>query len=215
MTDGNMAANVSPVSTEDADMSKVREVFDRAINALVNASTLARQVDELATKLSTLQNQVEHYVRQNSWLEESLTRVRAERDESIRKLNQITTEVDYERAKVETLGVAKSVADNTIAQLTDELERTRKERDEHHFNSLELQDKLQAFSVKMDEIKAFAKGLISEVAPTPSAPIEPSADPMTEPKPDAMQVPVREGITPPKPWWEEQQEQKEHKHSIF
>lgn len=76
-------AEIGPETTQETDeMRTVRGVFDRALNAIVAATNLAKQVEDLAAKVAGLQRDIDSVMEANRRLDEALTAVRAQRDEA-------------------------------------------------------------------------------------------------------------------------------------
>ena len=50
---------------EDNEMAKVREIFERALNAIVSATQLAKEVQELCNEVITMRGDLETYRQKN------------------------------------------------------------------------------------------------------------------------------------------------------
>lgn len=190
MSDGNTAIQVSPV-TEDT-MTNVRQVFQHALDAIVSASTLKGEVDELRKSVQDLQQQVDHYRHTIANYDDQVTRLRDERDaanarvyEAEDRLSTLTKTHNATLVELETLRSRNESQGRTLHEVM-------KERDEAQFKVLELQDNLKSVTEKLAKIEDFAKQLFPQSPPTPH--VEPVATPPQAPAP----APVAEG-----PWWEQ------------
>ncbi len=173
MTDGNTAIQVSP--TEDTEMASVRQVFDKALNAIVDMTRLAKQVDSLSRDVSTLSDQVAHLRRQNEWLDEMLAKVRTERDELNHKLVEASHEVSAAKNENESLIHRVASLQSKLDTMTEARHSAEQARDEAQLKIMELEDTVQAHSAKLDKFHAIAKELFPVV--------ETTTQPQTEPTP--------------------------------
>ncbi len=73
---------ITQQQASEADMRAISTMFERAANAVVNASELGKQVQALKTQVDTLVNDT-HKLREHiTWLEEENATLRTQRDES-------------------------------------------------------------------------------------------------------------------------------------
>jgi chromosome segregation ATPase len=168
---------------EDQEMGKVREIFDRALNALVDATSLAKDVETLKNDLDTLKGQVTHYRNTIANQDDQITRLRQDRDAA--RTAQYQAE-DDQRHKANELVVVKRENDamNTAnVRLNDRISEITKERDDAQFKLLELQEAHTTLSKKMDAIKGHFEAMFGfqeparpEPAPTPE-PVVPEPEP--------------------------------------
>lgn len=214
MTDGNMAIPVSPVSEED--MSKLRQTFDQALNALVGMSKLARDVEVLQTKVGDLTNQVNRYRSQIDTLDEALYRTRQERDEARTAVSAAVQAKEHAESKLYEVEQTVEHLRQDNASLNDRLVTARRESDDHMMRALEAEDKLAAANKKLEEVREHFKTLFPEVpsnAPAVAV-VEPHPENVVtipvipqEPHTDtAIPHPVQEPKAQDKPWWEKENE---------
>lgn len=160
MTDGTTATQVSPV--EDADMNAIRQVFEKAMNSIVSASQLAKVVADLEHRVNDLVKSTEDMRRQNAWLDESLTKVRQERDEANRHINELTTNLLGTERERDTLLHRNDTMAQRIVELEDSLAQVRKERDDYGMKHMEASEALDKAHKAMATIKD-ALGAIATV----------------------------------------------------
>lgn len=179
MSDGTMAT-ISPVQESD-EMTHIRSIFDRAANAIVEASELNKQVQELRSTVDALKQDVDRIRAQNSWLDEQLTNVRRARDEANGKLQNAEGEV---ASLKEQLEASKRANEDLNAQLTaarQVLDQTKHERDDYGMKHMAAQEELEKANAALAKFEEVLSGLrpkpVQEQTATP--PYSPSVQ--TEP----------------------------------
>lgn len=186
-------AYVVPAPQEqEPEMSKVREIFDRALNALVEASSLAKTVEQLRVDLEGLKVQVTHYRNTISNQDDQITRLRQDRDaartaqyQAEDNTRHLTNDLENSKREVDSLSSANSRLNDRITEVT-------KERDDAQFKLLELQEAHSALSKKMDDIKSHMQSLfnIAEKAAGSDNPSPPSPqEVVTAPPPTPVAYP--------------------------
>lgn len=188
----------TPAVQEEPEMTKVKEIFDRALNALVDASSLAKTVEQLKTDLEGLKVQVTHYRNTISNQDDQITRLRQDRDAA--RTAQYQAE-DNSRHINNELVVIKRENDSLTqsnVRLNERISEVSKERDEAQFKLLELQEAHTELTKKLESVQASLESVFSvfkqqqkaepvhEVAPqgpvTPLTLHEP--EPVSEPTPE-------------------------------
>lgn len=147
-----MTEQTNETTQEDADMATVRAVFEKASNAIVEASRLGRLVGELEAKVTALAQDLDWLRERNKSLDEQLNYVRKARDEAQEKVHDLEREsrqlrMDYEG---ECNVTAKLRAD--LEAMTQRWHDASKERDEAMLREMELQDKLKEATATLDAI---------------------------------------------------------------
>lgn len=181
----------------EAEMMSIRNIFDRAANAIVQASELAKQVAELKTSFDNLTNDFNTMLGRNNELVTSLNEVRSQRDMAMAERDTANNRI----AELETkLANAESETKHYHEQLNrtlDKLEDMTRDRDEVMTAWHKAQSEADTAYDKLKKIQ-HALGLPETPAPTTV-----KADPwpeanvaLTEPKPDAVQVPISESHNP-------------------
>lgn len=178
MTNGTTGIQVAPV-VEENDMSKIREIFERAASAIAQASDLAKTVNELQHTVDALKADVEKTRQNNSFLDEALSNTRKSRDEALAEASELrhklsTTEHDRDSAlqQVETIS-------QSLAAVNHDIEHVRKDRDDAMLEAMQAKDDLEKAQA---QLKAIRQSLgMDETKP------EPQTVPVAEPVPQALE----------------------------
>ncbi len=148
MTDTNVA------STEDGEMSKVREIFERALNAIVAATQLSKEVEQLRGDVSTLRGEIDSVRAYNQRLDVELTATREQRDQALRdkqaaidELNRLS--VEHEREKQE-----HDATTNSLGVLRSTHESLKHDHDSVQLHNMELEEELKQVKAAHEKIKA-------------------------------------------------------------
>lgn len=178
MSDGNTAVSISPVPSED-EMIGIKRIFDRAANAIVQASELSKTVAELQTKFDAMARDLDLVKDRNASLETALADVRAQRDTAMAERDQAQTLV---RELQRDLASAVSETTHYQGQLNhslDNLDAMTRDR-----------DSAQAAWHAAEDEAASAKAKLSAIQKALGLPEAPTPEPMTDRKPDAQPVPI-------------------------
>lgn len=174
-------APMSPVPTED-EMNKVREIFQRALDAIVGMSKLNEEVASLRAAVASTQADTDHYRRQIGNLDEALAHVRAERDKLSQELSVARHDLAVVQGDNSRLTSEIENLRHNVANLQRELDLARKDRDDHGYRVMELEDQLKAATTKLEAIKeGFASifgGTMLEPPKTTSIEVKPSPEVM-------------------------------------
>lgn len=201
MTDTYTVA-ATPVQ-EDKEVSQIREYFDKAMNALITSTQLAKDVDQLKSDLDQLRTQVNHYRNTIANQDEQITRLRMDRDAA--RTAQYQAE-DNQRHMATELENAKrdvtSLSDSNV-RLNDRVSELVKERDDALLKIMELEDNHRELSEKFNRIRDML-GLPIEppkpVLPTPM-PVLPETKPYEYTEPVSEPVTEHEPTQEPKSTW--------------
>lgn len=151
MDNGNTAVSISPVPSED-EMSGIRQIFERAANAIVQASELARQVTDLQAKFDKLNGDMEYILSRNQELITSLNEVRGQRDTAMRERDEANNQIHSQGNTITQLQETNTYQAGVINDLRAKLEAMTNDRDialdEWH---------------KADEAKALAEGKLADI----------------------------------------------------
>lgn len=173
MSDGTTAIQVSPVPTE-SEMSTFRAMFERAAQAIVDASHLGQRVNELSDQVASLRNQVETATRNNEYLAEQLTQARHERDDVRRELSDTSNAYAQARAEIASKADEIAVKDNTIANLRQAVANVEREADENMLRALKAEEELDKVKAMLNDAQAWyerVKAIMEPPAPeTPALP---------------------------------------------
>lgn len=187
MSDGNTATQVSPIVQEE-DMSKIRELFERAANAIVQASELAKAVTALRADVDSMKTEVEHLRSQNRWLDEQLTSVRQSRDDAQQKARDLQDVVNHVSDQRDSAQRDAAHWQNEANNKDASLASTRKDRDDAQLRVMDLEDQLTAANARLEQARKFMEQVQSVIAPEPPKeapkPVEqPNPAPTEQPKP--------------------------------
>ena len=163
MTDGTTATTVlAPISPAEGevDMSVIKQVFDRGLNAIVDASHLRQELNDLRLLVADLKADIERVRDQNKWLDESLQRVRQERDAAQKAEAEANTEVTRLRAVNEDLVYRNGLQSNMIADLNHQNTLLLKERDDYGLQVMDLEERLKATQDKLDKVLSIAGSIL-------------------------------------------------------
>lgn len=205
MQDGN-TATISPVPSED-EMNKLRQWFDNGLNAIVQATELAKVVESLKVEVEGMRHEIATVRDNNRWLDEQLSGVRKARDEAIETVAQLRTELSrtlQERAQLQSMVDEDG---RTIQALRDKTTTILKERDDALLEAMQAREDLDKANAKLASIKA-SLGLVE--APSQVASGQGTTIPHGLLAPHMVEVdlsvPRSEAVhynpDPPKPYWE-------------
>lgn len=178
---GTTAVHVSPVQNptptqdEPEGMSAVRQVFDRAANAIVDASKLAKEVAAIRNELDNMKRDMDYLRARNKELDEMLATTRAQRDEAQAAVQRLNSELNQAKAEIEGLTSAKTSAEHVIEGLRHELDQSRKDRDEYANEWHKVDAELAKAKAQLEEIQEFAQRAFGLHKPQPVQP-EPTMD---------------------------------------
>lgn len=164
----------------EAEMMSIRNIFDRAANAIVQASELAKTVAELQSKFDAMARDLDLVKDRNASLETALSEVRAQRDTAIAERDQVRNDLSQTMSE---RNHAMDVIDSYKTQV------------EHLQAKLDAMTNERDYAVdewhKADTGKARAEEKLRQIQHALGLPeTQPTAEPITDRKPDAVQVPI-------------------------
>lgn len=142
MDNGTTAIQVSPI-TED-DMNRVKSILQRAADAIVGMSQLHADVDMLRQTVSGLQADTDRLRNQNAALDEALAHSRTVRDDQAQTISGLASKLDAMTQERDELKGTASYNADLVDRLKAELTDAKRDRDDHAFKAMELEDKLKA-----------------------------------------------------------------------
>ena len=179
---------------EDADMNKFVSLLTRAADAIVAQSSMSQQIASFQSTVSSLQAEVD-----------TLRSAKSSLENTVNELHQLKAVHDATLNELQASSNNLYHANEQITQLTDLLESTRKERDEHHFALLQANDDLHSINARHAKLKALLIGdpvqtqaqsiPITESVPTPPYISPPAMQAINDPVPLITPAPT-------KPWWD-------------
>jgi chromosome segregation ATPase len=163
-------------SPENPAVSKLREAFDTARNAILEGTELAKLVGELRasvnvlnTEVGALQRDLEYLRNRNKELDEQVSEVRRQRDQAIQESNDYAAKY-YNAAK--ELNHATEHGENQrieIARMNEALASMHKSRDDAELRAMELEDRLKAAEGKLAEVQKMAEAVFGKVIEQPKS----------------------------------------------
>lgn len=191
---GPTGIQVAPAVPTEDEMTHVQDILKRAINSLVGMSQLQADVDMLRSTVQSLQADTERLRSQNAGLDEALFQSRnarnaanAELEATKLALRQAEQDKDHYKHDCE-LHVS------TIQNLSQSLEQTKHERDDHGFRVMELEEQVKALQAKLDAIHDGYRSIFGDEPKAMQVPVpiyrsEPtSSTTASEPEPTAIEL---------------------------
>jgi chromosome segregation ATPase len=158
----------APSHDEPEGMSMVRQVFERASNAIVEASKLAKELEQIRQEVEQIKRDLDYMRARNKELDEMLATTRQQRDEARQsaadttaKLSQATSELDSTKYHLEQMTNQRNTLEEQVRKLNEDLSQAM---DSWH-KSDQAKDEAQA---KLKEIEDFAQRAFALVRPTQS-----------------------------------------------
>jgi chromosome segregation ATPase len=171
-------------------MGHIRQIFDRAANAIVQASELAVKVSELSHRVDELNSEMEKVRRNNLWLDEQLTTVRDQRDTAKREASEAKAELAKVNSELDIAHSRVNALEGDIQHHKDRLAQAISERDDYGLKQMETSDALAAATAKLSKLRE-ALGVEEEKH-------EPVAQPVHTP-PQAQSEPIHYQELPQSP----------------
>ncbi len=160
-------------------VSKLREAFDTARNALIEGSELARIVSDLRTtvgnltsEVGALQRDLEYVRNRNRELDEQVTQVRQARDEAIADASGQRQRADKAESDLSAALRDSEALRTSLSGMYDRVDAAKRDRDDAEMRALELEEKLKAAEDKLAVIEGVF-GKSPEVKPVPHYEVQP------------------------------------------
>jgi outer membrane murein-binding lipoprotein Lpp len=139
------------------DATSVSKFFQGLADSVIQASTLAKEVEELRTVVEQLKHDVEVYRETTARLDEEVQRLRTERQALQDENAQLRADLDKERSDHATTANLHSIAvgtsdnwHNQFIATAQTLDTTKRERDDAQLKIMELEDALRNMSEARD-----------------------------------------------------------------
>ncbi len=188
--------DVTQVNIQESDMATVREVFQKALDAIVAATSLSKQVQQMQADMDGLRRTFDEVHARNVELDRMLADTRRQRDEAEQAASALRNELASTKSNANELD--QLVHEQQVEQdwLRSENNAIRNERNAAQDQSLALEDALAKANAKL---KSIHDGMGVPFTPFAIAKPEPKAiEP--EPTPElrtASEVIAAEPYTPP------------------
>lgn len=185
MSDGTTAIQVSP--TED-DAMKLAEIFNRAANAIVNASTLPAQVAALTARVQELQDQLSQSQLHASELDATIHELRQQRDAAREERAAVARDRDEVNESRSYYITDRDYWQGQCLEAQAALRAANEARETAELNYMEMEDVARAAQQELSEMQAALRRMLPE--PPRSIPVnEPTEIPMNVPTVDAPNEP--------------------------
>lgn len=155
---------VEDTTQENPAVSKLREAFDTARNAIIEGSELAKIVTELRATVSSLSEEVSalhrdlDYVRnRNKELDEQVTQVRSARDGAIAEAREWKEKAVKAENDLGSMTYARDRGLDDINAARETIQAISKERDDAQMEAMRLDDELNIAKAKLAKVEALFK----------------------------------------------------------
>lgn len=181
-SDGTTAVQVSPIPTE-SEMASIRQFFANVANALVNASELAKEVEDLRSKFNVLDHDYRVVMARNEELVQSLHEVRAQRDEAQRSTTELKEALHAAQNEATANANGWARAKEDVAALEAELGKVKTDLDMEIESMLAAERRANEAEAALAKIKS-ALGIVDPPKPEVAAKPEPTAETVVVPHPE-------------------------------
>lgn len=173
MTEGNTATTgntgIGPFNPEDQAMT--RSFFEKIADTVVQASELAKVVEQMRSELDALRASIEQVRSDNARMDAEIYDLRSQRDslrqecaEKGTRIGQLSLENENLSRKNESLAERLQEAEMSISALGEEVIALRLSRDNAEYRSVELDDTLRHVEEDRQGWKEKAEGCESKLA---------------------------------------------------
>lgn len=164
---------ITKVTTEQEDeaMQMIREYFQKGLNAIVDATTLARSVADLTAKVEELGKDVQKLRDRNAWLDEQVVSLREARDAAHRELSTVKLDLATVNGECNRLQHHNDNQRGELARLGAEVYEANKARDDAEIRVLEMEEENKRLRDIVEAVRsALPTGAATVPAPTPGWP---------------------------------------------
>jgi DNA repair exonuclease SbcCD ATPase subunit len=165
------AMNTDIVTSEDANV--VSNFFNNVANRIIQASELAKKLDQLQHDFEQLKQEVEKYREDNARLDEEVNRLRAERNDLQSANAQILTdfrnvsqELEHTRTALDTTRRESDTWQSSYNTAWNDLALAKSDRDNANWRVVELEEKLRVVSEERDMFRSSSErnaNLLAEI----------------------------------------------------
>lgn len=187
MSDGTTGFQVAP--TEDEAM-KISDMFTKAANAIVAASTLPQEIQRLRDDVARLTNQLQDSKLHSDALEQTIVELRQQRDEANSRAENYKFDLETTKRTLDNTQAGMDVLRGDVDTISGQLANVKRERDDYGLQVMELEEKFAKSEARLGEIKDRMKQVFGLHEPEP-----PKAEPEPVPAP----------VVDTRPWWEKQE----------
>ncbi len=140
--------------TEDAEMGKVRAIFEYALNAIVQASQLSKDMSALRAEFDSLRSEVESVRADNARLDNELVATREQRDQYARDKAAAIDELNHTKHDLETARLTTQALQMDHEALSSRHDSLKREHDSVQMQALELEEENKGLKAQLEKVKA-------------------------------------------------------------
>ncbi len=145
---------MSEFNNEDAEMGKVRAIFEHALNAIVQASQLSKDMTALRAEFDSLKSEIDSVRAHNVQLDNELVATREARDQYARDKAAAISELNTTKAELDSAKYNADAWRNNHESLTTQHEALKREHDNVQMQALELEEENKALKAQLEKVKA-------------------------------------------------------------
>ena len=157
-----------PVQQEDHEMTSIRQVFDKVLNTVADATRLAKDVEQLKVSVNELQSSVDGYRRKIADQDQQILHLRDQRDAATTENWQIKSDMANLKTRNAELESRQNDSVKTISDLQETVARLRRECDDYAMSAMEQEEKARVAEAKLDKIQEALGQLPSNVSRFPA-----------------------------------------------
>jgi chromosome segregation ATPase len=140
-------------------MEQARNVFQRMIDGVVNASAVANQLNTLAKQVEAMNTDLEFLRMRNRELDEQVIEVRRQRDQALARVEELERSRGHEFGEVEALQREVESSRAECVALRGDLVDAKRDRDDAMYSNLDLKDRYDSAKAMIDKASAiFCQG---------------------------------------------------------
>lgn len=172
-------------TTGGVDMGKLRDSIESILNAIVQSTELAKQVEAMTQDVGQLRSDIDTTQARNVELDRMLHDTREQRDRAERELGEAKTAYMIAEHSLKERDEQNAGLNNQVSMLEKQLASVNKERDDYGFNAMAIQEALDKANAKLASIHQ-TMGIdfkpFEVPKPEPSPEPEPVVAKVTEPE---------------------------------
>lgn len=176
-------------SMTEEDMAKVRSLFARGADAIVSASQLSKDVEELRHSMSELKQSYDELASHNRFLLRRVNEVETELEEVKKDRDNLRLEASHYNQRLAERDDTIRTLENSVADNATTIARLTKESDDHMFRAMDAEDKLDQVKAKFTAAQSWFEDVNSFLHPAPIPVEEPKAEEVP-PLPEGVNVVV-------------------------
>lgn len=204
-TDGNTAIPVSP--TEES--MKLADIFRKAADAVVAASSMPETIARLMSQVDSLQTELEQRNQHAQELDQTIHELREQRDAYHAERDQVRIDNDNYVRQIDEMHKDMTATNAELDAVKMERDHMRGERDDAQFRVLQLEEELAKHKATLADFHDKLAGFFPapEPTPTPEPAMQSEHTPNPAPAPEMLPViPADPEPEDDRPWWVKEQD---------